>query len=53
MGQMHITFRHPQLMTGFKDRNDGHFTEVMLIKSPEDEALFKEIYRLDEVKTEY
>ena len=38
---------------GFKDRESGKFTEVMLIKSPEDEALFKEIYRLDEVKTEY
>ena len=38
---------------GFKDRESGRFTEVMLIKSPEDEALFKEIYRLDEVKTEY
>lgn len=38
---------------GFIDRESGKFTEAMLIKSPEDEQLFKEIYKLDEVKTEY
>ena len=38
---------------GFKDKESGKFTEVMLIKSPEDERLFREIYKLDEVKTEY
>ena len=34
---------------GFKDKESGKFTEVMLIKSPEDERLFMEIYKLDEV----
>lgn len=38
---------------GFKSKTDGHFTEVMLIRSPKDEQLFKEIYHLDSVKTEY
>ena len=38
---------------GFKNKADGHFTEVMLIRSPKDEQRFKEIYHLDSVKTEY
>ena len=38
---------------GFKNKADGHFTEVMLIRSPKDEQRFKEIYHLDTVKTEY
>ena len=38
---------------GFKDRETGHFVEVMLINSPEDEQKFKELYKLEEVKTEY
>ena len=40
-------------IAGFKDRTDGHFTEAMLIHSPEDEERFKKIYGLDMVKTEY
>ncbi len=40
-------------VAGFKDKKDGHFTEVMLIRSPEDEALFKQIYGIDTVKVEY
>ena len=38
---------------GFKDKETGHFTEVMLIKSAEDEERFKETYRLEDVKKEY
>ena len=38
---------------GFKNKADGHFTEVMLIRSPKDEQRFKELYHLDTVKTEY
>ena len=38
---------------GFKNKTDGHFTEVMLIRSPKDEQLFKELYHLDSVKTDY
>ena len=40
-------------VAGFKDREGGHFTEVMLIRSKQDEARFKELYGLETVKTEY
>lgn len=40
-------------LAGFKDRSGGHFTEVMLIKSDDDEKEFREIYGLDEIKKEY
>ena len=40
-------------VAGFKNKSDGHFIDVMLIRSPEDEQRFKEIYNLDKIKTEY
>lgn len=40
-------------VAGFKSIADGYFTEVMLIKTDEDVKRFKEIYRLENVKTEY
>ncbi len=40
-------------VAGFKDREGGHFTEVMLIRSKQDEAQFRELYGLEAVKTEY
>ena len=40
-------------VAGFKDLEGGHFTEVMLIRSRQDEERFKELYRLETVKTEY
>ncbi len=40
-------------VAGFKNKTDGHFIDVMLIRSPEDEQRFKEIYNLDNIKTEY
>ena len=40
-------------VAGFKNRADGHFTEVMLIRSPGEEQRFKDMYHLDTVKTEY
>lgn len=40
-------------VAGFKDKETGHFTDVMLIRGPEDERMFKETYNLTEVKTEY
>ena len=40
-------------VAGFKNKKDGHFTEVMLIRSPEDEKRFKKTYGLDVVKVEY
>ncbi len=40
-------------VAGFKNYSDGHFTEVMLIKSPKDEDIFRETYHLENIKTEY
>ena len=40
-------------VAGFKNRKDGHFTEVMLIRNADDEKYFKEAYGLDTVKVEY
>jgi len=40
-------------VAGFKNKDDGHFTEVMLIKSPSDEKLFRDTFNLTEIKTKY
>ncbi len=40
-------------VAGFKDKADGHFTEVMLITTSEDEALFMNAFLLGNVKREY
>ena len=40
-------------VAGFKNKTDGHFTEVMLIRSPADEKEFKETYGVDFLKVEY
>ena len=40
-------------VAGFKNRKDGHFTEVMLIRNAEDEKYFRETYGIDTVKVKY
>ncbi len=40
-------------VAGFKNKKTGHFTEVMLIRSPKDEQEFKRKYKVDTLKTEY
>lgn len=40
-------------VAGFKCRETGHFTEVMLIKGDKDLSNFKNMYNLEEVKKEY
>ena len=40
-------------VAGFKNKTDGHFTEVMLIRSPVDEKEFKETYGVDSLRVEY
>ena len=40
-------------VAGFKNKTDGHFTEVMLIRSPADEKEFKETYGIESLKIEY
>lgn len=40
-------------VAGFKNKIDGHFTELMLIHSPADEKLFKETYGVDSIRVVY
>ena len=40
-------------VAGFKNKTDGHFTEVMLIRSPADEREFKDTYGVESIKVEY
>ena len=40
-------------VAGFKSKEDGHFTEVMLIRDAKDLAEFKETYNISEIKKEY
>lgn len=40
-------------VVGFKSKEDGHFTEVMLIKDAKDLVEFKEKYKINEIKKEY
>ena len=40
-------------VAGFKDKSTGHITELMLIRSPADEILFKDTYDLETIKVEY
>lgn len=40
-------------VAGFKNKTDGHFTEVMLIRSLADEKEFKETYGVDSLRVEY
>ena len=40
-------------VAGFKNKKDGHFVEVMVIRTSEDEKRFMAIYGLDKVRTEY
>ncbi len=40
-------------VAGFKNKKDGHFTEVMVIRSSEDEKIFMSMYGIDKVRTEY
>lgn len=42
-----------EMLAGFKDKENGHFTEVMLIKSEEDLKRFKDIYKISDIKKEY
>ena len=40
-------------VAGFKNKTDGRFTEVMLIRSAADEKEFKETYGLESLKVGY
>ena len=40
-------------VAGFKDRESGHFTDVMLINSDTDLERFKQMYGIEDIRTEY
>ena len=40
-------------VAGFRNIEDGHFIEVMLIRTYEEEQRFKKIYNLETIKKEY
>ncbi len=40
-------------VAGILDRRDGHFTEVMLIRTPEDEKQFREFCHQETVRVIY
>ena len=40
-------------VAGFKSKENGHFTEVMLIREAADLEKFKKIYNITEIKKEY
>ena len=50
---IHSSICTGEKVAGFKNKTDGHFTEVMLIRSPADEKEFKETYGVESVKVEY
>ncbi len=50
---IHASICTGEKVAGFKDKATGYFTEVMLLRTLEDEQTFKSIYHLDHVKTEY
>jgi hypothetical protein len=40
-------------VAGFKDSESGHFTDVMLISSDADLERFKQLYGIEDIRTEY
>lgn len=50
---LHVSFCTGETVAGFKNVHDGHFTEVMVIKTPNDLERFKKIYGITEIRKEY
>lgn len=50
---IHASICTGERVAGFKNRSDGHFTEVMLIRNAEDERTFMETYDIDSLTAEY
>lgn len=40
-------------VAGFKDRETGKFRDVMLIRNDKELEIFKKLYDIEEIKTEY
>ena len=50
---IHSSICTGEKVAGFKNKTDGHFTEIMLIRSAADEKEFKETYGVESLKVEY
>ena len=50
---IHSSICTGEKVAGFKNKTNGHFTEVMLIRSATDEKEFKETYGVESLKVEY
>lgn len=50
---IHASICTGERVAGFKNRSDGHFIEVMLTRTAEDERTFIETYGIDSLTTEY
>ena len=50
---IHSSICTGEKVAGFKNKTNGHFTEVMLIRSAADEKEFKETYGVESLKVEY
>ncbi len=50
---MRCSICNGEKVVGFKDRETGHFTEIMCIKEPADLEKFRMIYGVDSITKEY
>ena len=40
-------------VAGFKNKTDGHFTEVMVVRTEKDIEYFKKAYQIEKISKEY
>lgn len=50
---VHSSICTGEKVAGFKNKEDGHFTEVMVIHSGEELKRFQKLYGITDIKTEY
>lgn len=50
---MRCSICNGEKVVGFKEKETGHFTEIMCIKKPEDLEQFRMMYGVDSITKEY
>ena len=50
---MRCSICNGEKVVGFKEKETGHFTEIMCIKEPEDLEQFRMMYGVDSITKEY
>ncbi len=50
---IHASICTGEKVAGFRDKQTGHFTEVMLIRSQADQEQFEKMYGVKTIRTEY